>query len=426
MNLITNDGREGADMCAGSGSPMDWDHDDDAATDPMVLCSVDLGMYFDDPNPGDMLTYTHSFMGVNKAAKSLEMLSDSVLGANLVAKPAAGDAQHPYPNTIEEIRAGAVAAHEYTPATVEVMATDTEDLWTTQTFMVMRNRRPVILPSDLETTFATQIAATDAPDDVVTAATVPGPPTTSIVVGTAGDGTVTKDNHHKVDIAGTDIFADDDSFVMDADIDDYEIASHGDRGAKITVYGEMQGMTDIHLVAEDSGGLLSRRHKVTIHVDPAPTLHKDNRLLSPITAILEQGQPVLVIDNILQYFDQVVPVDATNVVVGEGEAITITDATTVNGTVCATSDNIAVAVPLTVVAATGTTPACHGVARAVESGDAPRWSVGDLVIELKSIGNVEIVVTATEPADADNSDITGFTTPQQSAALSFELIVQAE
>ena len=305
MNLITNDGREGADMCAGSGSPMDWDHDDDADTDPMVLCSVDLGMYFDDPNPGDMLTYTHSFMGVNKAAKSLEMLSDSVLGANLVAKPTT--AQNPYPDTVAEITDGAVAAHEYTPATVEVMATDTGELWTTQTFMVMRNRRPVILPTGL--------AAQTTPEDIAgaisagtfTAADVPGPPTTSIVVGTAGDGTVTKDNHHKVDIAGTDIFADDDSFVMDADIDDYEIASHGDAGAKITVYGEMQGMTDIHLVAEDSGGLLSKRHKVTIHVDPAPTLHKDNRLASPITAILEQGQPVLVIDNILQYFDQVVP-----------------------------------------------------------------------------------------------------------------------
>ena len=214
---------------------MDWDHDDDAETDPVVLCAVDLGMYFNDPNPEDMLTYTRSFMGANKAVKTLETLGDGILGANLVAKP--DEPQNPYPDTVAEVNAGAVSAHEYTPATVEVIATDTGDLWTTQTFKVMRNRRPVVLPLQLEGTDPGQVD----PSAVTAGRDIPGPPTMTVVVGTAGDGTVTKDDHHKKVIKGTEVFADDDSFVMDADIDDYEIAWHGDRGADIAVYGAKQG-----------------------------------------------------------------------------------------------------------------------------------------------------------------------------------------
>jgi hypothetical protein len=418
MNLITNDGRDGDDMCRGSGTPMGWDHDKDGNTDDVVLCGVNLGDYFDDPNPEDMLSYTHSFLGVNAAVTSLVTLGDGILGANLKAKPAT--AQNPYPDTVAEIRAGAVPAHEYTPATVEVMATDLLGLWTTQTFEVMRNRRPVILPSDLRGSGEMQID--ENAEGLDNAEDIPGPPTMTVVVGTDGDGTVTKDDHHKKVIEGADVFADDDSFVVDADIDDYEIAWHSDSGADVTVYGIKAGTTAVHLIAHDSGDLRSIRHKVTVHVDPAPTLHETNRLDGPITAILEQGQPVLVIDDILQYFDQVIPEiptdqDADNVV-GAGEAITIVLAT--GGTVCATSDNIARAVPLEV---GGVDNTCHGIAQTAETGDSPRWSAGDLVIELKSLGPVEIEITVTEPADGQDVDNA---TPQQSASLSFELNVQAE
>jgi hypothetical protein len=412
MNLITNDGRDGDDMCRGSGTPMGWDHDKDGNTDDVVLCGVNLGDYFDDPNPEDMLSYTHSFLGVNAAVTSLVTLGDGILGANLKAKPAT--AQNPYPDTVAEIRAGAVPAHEYTPATVEVMATDLLGLWTTQTFEVMRNRRPVILPSDLRGSGEMQID--ENAEGLDNAEDIPGPPTMTVVVGTDGDGTVTKDDHHKKVIEGADVFADDDSFVVDADIDDYEIAWHSDSGADITVYGAKVGMTAVHLVATDSGDLRSVRHKVTVHVDPAPTLHETNRLDGPITAILEQGQPVLVIDNILQYFAQVVPEAG----VGSGEAITIDGVNGANATVgmvCATSDNIARAVLLAGAAD------CHGVPTANPGGTEDRWSAGDLVIELKSLGPVEIEITVTEPADGQDVDNA---TPQQSASLSFELNVQAE
>jgi hypothetical protein len=342
-------------------------------------------------------------------------LGDGILGANLKAKPAT--AQNPYPDTVAEIRAGAVPAHEYSPVTVEVMATDTAGgLWTTQTFEVMRNRRPVILPSDLRGSGEMQID--ENAEGLDNAEDIPGPPTMTVVVGTDGDGTVTKDDHHKKVIEGADVFADDDSFVVDADIDDYEIAWHSDSGADITVYGAKVGMTAVHLVATDSGDLRSVRHKVTVHVDPAPTLHETNRLDGPITAILEQGQPVLVIDNILQYFAQVVPEAG----VGSGEAITINNVNGENetaGTVCATSDNIARAVPLLVGDA-----GCNGVAIVADTNTTlARWAAGDLVIELKSLGPVEIEITVTEPADGQDVDNA---TPQQSASLSFELNVQAE
>jgi hypothetical protein len=157
-------------------------------------------------------------------------LTSSLLAAN-------GNALDPEtPDELEIIEA------TYGNATVELMATDADDLWTTQEFVVRRNRKPV------------------APDD-------DGTLHVGNIVG-VGDGSPF--NEAKVTV-GSIITDDDDVFSFDVSIDDDEIASHSDEGdISVTVTGLMAGTTSLRLKAIDTGGLRSVLHTISVIVDAGP------------------------------------------------------------------------------------------------------------------------------------------------------------
>jgi hypothetical protein len=373
--LIINDGQSDMNMCRGSGELQDWDHDDDANTDPQDLCGVNLEDYFYDAN-GDVLTFETTVMSPNlSVAKLIGLDSPGVYGVQLKALPTIVQAPFIDESGEEEPQ----PAGPYDDVTVEVMASDGEGLWTTQTFMVRRNRRPVPLPDTND--------ATDGPEQG----------DLSIVVGSAGDGTVTKDNPHHVTLDPDSYFGDDDPIELGGQLDDYSVAYVMDGAdGKLIVVGSEDTTTYetvLYIRAVDSGGLDSIQQPITVNVDPAPTLHKDNRLDDDIRVILEQTAPAFAIQDIDRYFTQKMPSAGEP---GAGEETLA---------ICVTSDNHAVATP------NGTGTDCAGGPSGVVDGD--------LQVTLRSVGDATIEVTATEPPGDGN-------TPLQSARLSFKLIVDSE
>ena len=186
-------------------------------------------------------------------------------------------------------------------------------------------------------------------------------------------------------IVATSIFADDDTITLNvSQIDDYAIAYNEDDGNDVVVVGVEAGETSIHMTARDTGGLGSVQHSMTIMVDPGPTLHADNRLPDEIVTVLEAAADTYVILDIPSYFSHEVPASGA----GTGETLTY----------AAVSDNTSIA----------------------EIGGTDGEVTDDLTITLKAVGDAEITVTATESGQ-DNDD-----NPEQKAAFSFRLVVEAE
>jgi hypothetical protein len=377
--VVINDGREGMYKCIGS-EAMDWDDDDDAGTDPEEVCAFNVADYFYD-NGDSLLDFEFMAIGANIAVKSLPSLDVGVYGVELSPLPM--NVEDPFPNTEMEASDG-IPNHPYNDVTYEVMASDDQGLWTSQTFKVRRNRRPVVLPA----------AGENDPADL-------DPANDSIVVGTRGDGT---DTDGKFVVMGDLYFADDDSYRIESRLDDYSIAWHEDDVGKTTVFGAHVGSSDrlasaaapttnLYILAVDSGNLDSALYKIAVTVDPAPTLHPTNRVDEEIRVILEDATTYTIAD-MMDYFDQWVPDTGAQ---SDEDSYTY----------CATSNNPFVAEP----SGTGTgtaTAGCDGVGISTD---------GDLMIDLKAVGEAEIKVTATEGGDVGTS---------QSATLSFNLIVDPE
>jgi hypothetical protein len=364
--------------CVGS-EAMDWDHDDDADTDAQEVCALNIADYFYDN--GD-LDFDFTAIGMNAAVKSLPNLADGVYGVELNPVAATFDTTRPpFPLSADEVTGG-IAAHAYTDVTYEVMATDTEELWTTRTFTIRRNRRPVALPT-----------SDQYPGDItLPTGSVFVAANGTVIVGTQGDGTVTMG---KTDIMGDNYFRDDDSYDIEGNMDDYTVAYSEDGVKKTSVRGvEEPGAgvtTKLHIVAVDSGGLRSPLHTIDIVVDPAPTLHATNRVSDEIVVILEDAQDYT-IPEMADYFSQ-------------------RDHGSTDGPetleYCVTSDNSFVAEPD---GGTGTPPTgCTGTG----------LLEGALSLKLKAVGEATISVTATE-ADSGNIGT------RQSAKLDFNLVVNPE
>jgi hypothetical protein len=363
--IITNDGQGPMYRCEGDGVQVPWDHDDDPDTDDEVICGVNLAEYFHDDG---LLDYLPSvLMDAGKTVASLPLQGDD-LAVSFSAT--ALTTEMPFLATQDDT----ISVNAYTDATAEVIAMDGDGLWTSQTFTIRRNRRPVMLPPTGSFLGVPPVAHV-----------VP----TSIIVGTSGDGSV--GDHHMVKIAATSIFADDDTIRLNvSQIDDYTVAYDMTDGNDVVVVGNEVDETEvveietmIHMVAEDTGGLRSAQHSITIMVDPGPTLHATNRLPETIITVLEaQGNEYTIADVVADYFDHLVPTDGD--AAGNGETLTLE-------------------------------PDSSNESIATVAIDA-----GNLVITLKAVGDTEITVTATESGEADDGD------PEQKAEFSFLLIVEAE
>jgi hypothetical protein len=366
--VIINDGQGEDNRCHGSGALENWDHDDNADTDPLIGCGLDIAAYFYD-NDDPELDFVSTVLAPNASVSKIALVDAATLGVELLALP--DDIYAPI--RVVDADPNPLPASPYDDVAVEVMAADDQGLWTTQTFMVRRNRRPTKLP------------ATNGANGPAL------PAETSFIVGTRGDGTVATGNLNQRTLDPKTYFMDDDTISLQGSMDDYSVAYEmPGSGGKLIVVGNSETTvysTTIYLEAVDTGGLRSDRHVLTVNVDPAPTLHATNRLDDEIHVILEQTASAYVIENMARYFDQKIPASGA----GSGDATL---------DICATSANHAVA---TVTAENGCV-----------DGD------GDLSFTLRSVGNSDIKVTATEPGTADDEEI------EQSASLSFVLNVSAE
>jgi hypothetical protein len=278
----------------------------------------------------------------------------------------------------------------YRSTMVEVMATDQEDLWTSQMFYVRRNRAPVIRQTD-------ELQATTGRRDN---GRYGGGTPDSVVVGTAGDHLTLK-----ID-TGDAFFFDDDQLTVTAEVDNPAYASVTVDGDVITVTGkkgtEGAGSTRILLRVTDTGGLKSDQHEFDLEVDTGPAVKRDgdgNQLATNVTFTLEAaGVDVYVVD--VDRFFTAPPTGS--------EDITYT----------ATSSDVSVAtVTSPVESVTGGTPGDQG-------------GVGeDLTIQVESIGETTITLTATEAAadaNARDDDAARYGDPAQTASLKFKVTVVAE
>jgi hypothetical protein len=130
--------------------------------------------------------------------------------------------------------AGQVSAR-YGDAMVSVTAMDTGMLWTTQEFMVRRNRRAIAIP-DLQT-----------------------------VMNDVG----TNDKANTLELKVGSFFTDDDTIIFaSASLDDTEKASVSYAGDTVTVMGLTGGDTALRVKVVDTGGLISVQQNITVTVDP--------------------------------------------------------------------------------------------------------------------------------------------------------------
>jgi hypothetical protein len=145
---------------------------------------------------------------------------------------------------------------------IEVTATDDGLLWTTQEFVVRRNRRPEILVETNEHPMATMNAPTAA------------------AVGTTNKEAMTElmASMYFYDDAG------DTLKLSGVSVDDDEVADFSVMGDTLTVTGLKAGITMIRLKAVDTGELLSKQHSVTLTVDAGP--EASEKPLEPVTSSL--------------------------------------------------------------------------------------------------------------------------------------------
>jgi hypothetical protein len=380
-----------------------WAYGSDAMADV-----GDLRGFFHDDHP-DMLMYDATIGtqagGTLKTKvsaipyKRKKMDADGMVEMDADGNPVYETMPGKYDITLASMALSATEADNYTAAVnmsyrsamVEVMATDQEDLWTSQMFYVRRNRAPVIRQTaDLEDDNAGRR------DNGRYGGTSPNP----VVVGTAGD-------HKTLKIdTGDAFFFDDDKLTVAAEVDNPAYADVSVDGDVITLTGkkgtEGPASTRILLRVTDTGGLKSDQLEFALEVDTGPAVKRDkdgNQLATDVTFTLEAaGVDVYVVD--VDRFFTAPPTGS--------EDITYT----------ATSSDVSVAtVTSPVVAVSGGEPGDQGGA-----GE-------DLTIQVESIGVTTIKLTATEAAADDNArnatDVR-YGDPMQTASLTFKVTVVAE
>ena len=173
----------------------------------------------------------------------------------------------------------AAIALAYQNSMVEVVATDEGDLWTTQEFIVRRNRRPEILPT------GTGTIADDArihPNAAV------------YVEDTAAVGTTNE--QATATLKSSQYFYDDTDDMLElseASSDDDETATVQimDDGT-VTVTGVKAGTTNIRLKATDTGDLVSKQHTVTLTVDAGPVAKTATPLVAVTSSLSRQTNRV--------------------------------------------------------------------------------------------------------------------------------------
>ena len=353
-----------------------WEHGSSVTADV-----GDLTGFFDDDGP---LTYVETIMtqaagGLNSEV-TLTQSADGVYTVEL-----AGDAT--LLRTADPNHFTTTAAMSYGNTVVEVMASDAEDLWTSQTFHIRRNRAPVIRDQ----------AAVPEDGTGIDHGRYSGTDEHPIVLGTAGD-----DVTLEID-TGDYFFYDDDQLTVTAEVDDPNFATVSVDGDVITltaVKGTEGGFdTRILLRATDTGGLTSQQFAYALQVDTGPSVKAQP---DDVTFTLEaEGTSVYVVD--IDRFFTAQPA-GTEVV-----------------TYAAESSNVSVATVTAAVEAVGT-----------QGGAGP-----DLTIQVESIGETTIKLTATEPAVTTNprtvesATVTAaaarpFGNPAQTASVEFKVNVVAE
>ena len=341
--IVINDG----------GSPM-WAYGSDT-----TAAVGDVTGFFHDDMP-EMLSYSarvtaHAGGALDTMVSVVE--SDDTAGL-FIATVTAGALPDPaYTAAVQE---------SYGNSTVEVMATDQDDLWTSQTFYVRANRAPSIrVAGDGKTNLNEGLYETD------------------VVVGTAGD-----DKTLEID-TGEAFFYDDDELTVTAEVDDPTYASVEVSGDTITVTGlkgtEGAISTSILLRATDTGGLSTKQHVVTLEVDTGPTIKAQPE---DLTYTLEATSATVTVVDVARFFTQP---PAT----GSSDGAYV---------YTAASSNVSVA---TVQAAAVT---------------------DNLAIEVRSLGTTEITLTATEPDAGANarSDTVKYGDPKQAVSVKFMVTVVAD
>jgi hypothetical protein len=272
---------------------------------------------------------------------------------------------------VTQAAGAATESAAYGNTMIEITATDNPGmLWTTQEFVVRRNRKPGVLDTD---SVHPAVEAREADDK----AAVP-----TAHVGTVG-------THMMATVKGSDLFYDDadDSFTLySISVDDDEIASaSGDGTATLTVMGTKGGMTNIRLKAMDTGGLVSVQHSIQLLVDAGPEADSE-KALPDVTSSLSRDAPATG------------PVYITPLNLG----VYFKHEDTANASTESDSDLVyAVTVADASIADVEGTPA----------GNEP------VTFNLKAVGTTMITFKVTEP---DNGD-----TPDQEASRSFMLTVEA-
>ena len=288
----------------------------------------------------------------------------------------------------------------YGDTKVEVMASDVEDLWTTQELLVRRNRPPVIRETNALPTgdTANQDRNFGRYGGAETANQV-------VVVGTAGD-------HKTLKIdTGDAFFYDDDQLMVTAEVEDESHASVTVDGDVITLTGlkgtevggsKTAGDTRILLRVTDSGGLKSNLLTFGLRVDTGPSVKLDkdgNQVASDVGFTLEaEGAKSFYVVDVERFF-------ATQPAGSE-----------VVGYTASSSDPSVVTVKPTLIA---------------ESGQGLTAGM-DLVVYAHSLGESTITLTATEVAASANprtttgDNPTRYGDPIQKSELKFKVTIVAE
>ena len=253
----------------------------------------------------------------------------------------------------------ALVALAYQNSMVEVVATDEGDLWTTQEFIVRRNRRPEILPATVDTTALVHPNALTAVEDTA-------------AVGTTNE-------QATATLKSSQYFYDDTDDMLElseASSDDDETATVQimDDGT-VTVTGVKAGTTNIRLKATDTGDLVSKQHTVTLTVDAGPVAKTETPLVAVTSSLSRQTNRVYTLPLAIDDYFTLNELAAT-----EGHTYTVT------------SDDESVATVGFV-----TFPvAATGPAFATDDTDQANHETRTVGVTLKAIGTTTITITVTE------------------------------
>jgi hypothetical protein len=221
-------------------------------------------MYFHDDDPASVVYGV--LQGPTKAAGSTVTFTESETVAGTYEVKLASTLG---PDSATDDDSGETLANSYGNTMIEIMATDGGMLWTTQEFMVRRNRRPGILEASPAATNNFHPAATEAAD-------------TTAAVGTTNAQAMTE-------LMAPDYFYDDEDDTIglhEVSVDDDEVAEISLENGVLTVTGLKAGETEIRMKAIDSGMLVSTQHTVTLTVDAGPVASE--KPLNDVTSSLSR------------------------------------------------------------------------------------------------------------------------------------------